>query len=377
MRLTEPPSSGTFPAVATESRIPPLRRRDTSPPDTPLTEREALVLQAVISHYVMTAEPTGSRTLARMFDLGVSPATIRNTMRDLEEKGLLFHPHTSAGRIPTDKAYRVYVDRLMQARALSREEIRQLKARLEGAASRSERFIDRAVQALTVLTRELGVALAPSLDEGRLERLDLLPAASDRVLLVLTIRSAQVKTIFVDVPRELSPDALQEVAGFMNERLAGLSLREVRETFARRVVPGDGPAGREDFLHIFVQSAERLFGGAPGEESVVLGSTSALASQPEFASDAALRSLLSLTEERRGLAAALAAREPGLKITIGVENPLPTLTDFSLVTADYRIGGTRGTIGVVGPTRMPYEKVVSLVQYTSRLLSEVLEQEGP
>ena len=348
--------------------VPELKRREALA--APLSERETLVLQAVISHYVMTAEPTGSRTLARMFDLGVSPATIRNTMRDLEEKGLLFHPHTSAGRIPTDKAYRLYVDRLMQARELSREEIRQLRERLDATASRSERFIACAVQALSVLTSELGVALAPSLEEGRLERLDLIPVASERVLLVLTVQSAHVRTIFVDLRREATPEALHEVAGFLNERLSGLTLREIRETFARRIV--DSPAGREDLLNIFVESADRLFSDDGGDH-VVLGTTSGLAAQPEFSSDAGLRSLLQLTEERSGLARALAEREPGLRITIGFENPQPALSDFSLVTADYRAGSTRGTIGVMGPTRMPYDKVVALVQYTSQLLTRVFE----
>jgi heat-inducible transcriptional repressor len=355
----------TFPA-------PNLQRRGALGGST-LSEREALVLQAVISHYVMTAEPTGSRTLARMFDLGVSPATIRNTMRDLEEKGLLFHPHTSAGRIPTDKAYRLYVDRLMHARALSREEIRQLRERLEGAAERGERFIGRAVQALSVLTRELGVALAPSLEEGHLERLDLISVSSERVLLVLTIHSAHVKTIFVDVPRDISAETLHDVAAFLNERLVGLNLREIRETFARRIT--DSPAGREDLLNIFVQSGDRLFGSDPQAEKVVLGTTSGLAGQPEFASDVGLRSLLTLTEEKSSLAQALGARDPGLKITIGVENTIPTLSDFSLITSDYRLGGVRGTIGVMGPTRMPYDKVIAIVQYTSRLLSEVFEDE--
>jgi heat-inducible transcriptional repressor len=354
-----------------ERPVPHLRPAS-SPTDTILSEREALVLQAVISLYVMTAEPAGSRTLARMFDFGLSPATLRNTMRDLEEKGLLFHPHTSAGRIPTDRAYRVYVDRLMHAQALSREEMRLLKERLEGTATRGERVIGRAVQALSVVTQELGVALAPSFEEARLERLNLIPVTSDRLLLVLTIGSAQVKTIFVDVPREVSGEQLQDVTAFLNDRLAGLSIRAIRENFARRVA--DPPAGHEDLLNIFVQSAERLFAAARQADQVVLGTTSGLAAQPEFSSDSGLRSLLTLTEEKTRLAETLAAREPGLRITIGVENSLPALSDFSLITADYHLGRLRGTIGVMGPTRMPYEKIVSLVQYTSRLITDVFEQ---
>jgi heat-inducible transcriptional repressor len=250
--------------------------------------------------------------------------------------------------------------------------MRLLKQRLEGTATRGERVIGRAVQALSVLTQELGVALAPSFEDARLERLNLIPVASDRLLLVLTMSSAQAKTIFVDVPREVSGEQLQDVTAFLNDRLAGLTVSAIRENFTRRMA--DPAAGHEDILNIFVQSAERFFAADPQADQVVLGTTSGLAAQPEFSSDTGLRSLLTLTEEKTRLAQALASREPGLKITIGVEN-LPALSDFSLITADYHLGQLRGTIGIMGPTRMPYEKIVSLVQYTSRLISDVFEQE--
>src|SRR6266513_3773151 len=166
---------------------------------TPLSERERQVLEAVIDAYVQTAEPAASRTIAKRLGLGLSAATIRNTMRDLEEKGYLYHPHTSAGRIPTDMAYRVYVDSLMQLREVSPSDSHQIREEL-AERNAVDQILERAAQVLGVLTKELGVAAGPTLDEALLERLELLQAGSDRLLLVLTLKSGVVRTIFVEVP---------------------------------------------------------------------------------------------------------------------------------------------------------------------------------
>src|SRR5918997_6676931 len=195
-----------------------------------LSRRERMVLEAVIRTYVQTAEPAGSRTLARRFGLGVSPATIRNTMSDLEEKGYLFHPHTSAGRIPTDRAYRVYVDNLMRLAPPSHQEQNTLRAELVGTRSAVEEILRRAAQVLGVLTQELGVAVAPALDQVVLERLELVQVSSDRLLLVFNLRSGVVRTIFVGVPGLVAPGSVQRVAQILNERLSGLTLKEIRAT---------------------------------------------------------------------------------------------------------------------------------------------------
>src|SRR5215208_2695323 len=165
-----------------------------------LSERELRVLEAVVQIYIETAEPAGSQTIARRFGLGVSAATIRNTMSELEDKGYLFHPHTSAGRIPTDRAYRVYVNQIMRLAPPSDEARHTLHAGLVGSRSAVEEVLRRAAQVLGVLTQELGVAVAPALDEMVLERLELLPVSSDRLLMVFNLRSGRVRTIFVEVP---------------------------------------------------------------------------------------------------------------------------------------------------------------------------------
>jgi heat-inducible transcriptional repressor len=342
----------------------------------PLTDRERQVLEAVIETYVQTAEPAGSRTIAKRHQLGLSPATIRNTMSDLEEKGYLYHPHTSAGRIPTDLAYRVYVDYLMRPPAIAAAQAQHLRGELEGQRAAIEAILSRAAQVLGVLTNELGVAVTPTLEEAVLERLDLLQVSTERLLLVLALRSGTVRTIFVEVPAELAPDAVQKVTVVLNERLAGLTLKEIRSTLADRLRDASpSEPGSSELLNIFVQEADGLFDVPMTQTGPVhLGSTQPLTGQPEFSTRAQLQGLLEVTERRDLLRDALAARGgEGLTITIGQEHADARLSPFTLVTSTYRFGPLTGVIGVMGPTRMAYDKIAALVNHTSRLVGELLE----
>jgi heat-inducible transcriptional repressor len=344
----------------------------------PLSEREHQILEAVIRTYVETAEPAGSRNVARRFRLGISPATVRNTMSDLEEKGYLYHPHTSAGRVPTDLAYRLYVDALMDRVSLTSAEQAALRTELvqggEGAAI--ERLLRRAAQVLGLLTQELGIAAAPQLEDATLERLDLIHVSEQRVLLVMSLRAAGVRTVYVDVPAALPAGALPPVAAILNERLAGHTLREIRATLPARLrdtVALDDPGA--GLMNVFLQSADDMFAPVTrSQDDLLLGSAAVLAEQPEFASGDRLRSLITLTERRDLLKSAVAARGAGegLKVTIGVEHHDPALSGFTLVTSEYHVGGLKGVIGVIGPTRMPYERVIAMVESTSALVSELL-----
>ncbi|MGH7508201.1 MAG: heat-inducible transcriptional repressor HrcA [bacterium] len=342
------------------------------PPDQ-LSERELRVLEAVVQTYIETAEPAGSQTIARRFGLGVSPATIRSTMSELEDKGYLFHPHTSAGRIPTDRAYRVYVDVIMRLSPPSHEEQHALRAELVGTRTAVDEVLRRAAQVLGVLTQELGVAVAPALDQMVLERLELVQVTTERLLLVFNLRSGVVRTIFVEVPGRVPMDSVQQVAQTLNERLSGLTLQEIRSTLPERLRDASGSEGRE-LLNIFIAEADGLFDLSNEDSTVVLGSAQMLADQPEFASNSRMRDLLRLTEGRDLLKQALESRrQRGLSITIGGENPDTRLSDFTLVTSSYEAGGLKGVIGVMGPTRMPYDKIIGLVEHTSRLVEGLLE----
>jgi heat-inducible transcriptional repressor len=339
-----------------------------------LNDRERMVLEAVIQTYVATAQPAGSRQLARRFNFGVSPATIRNTMSDLESKGYLFHPHTSAGRVPTDVAYRAYVDSILPASTFTRAERDRLAVQISSGGSAVENILRRAAQSLGIITQELGVALGPSFDASRLDRIELVRLASDRLLVVLSVQGGGVRTIYVDAHGVIADDAITEVSRVLNERLSGLTLREVRSSLSQRL--RDTTIGAAELINIFVEEGEHIFDVAlDSENDVMLGAASVLAEQPEFATADSMRRLVALTETRHYLAEVLRKRSDssGVSITIGNEHDDPALENFTLVTAQYRVGTLNGVIGVIGPTRMPYDKVISLVTHTSQLVTDLLD----
>lgn len=341
-----------------------------------LSERERQILEAVIRFYVESAEPAGSRNLSRRFGLGVSPATIRNTMSDLEEKGFLFHPHTSAGRIPTDKAYRVYVDELMQVRPLDSVERLQLAQEISAGGSAIESILRRAAQSLGVLTQELGVALGPRMEQAILEKLELVRLTSAKLILVLSLRGGAVRTIFIEVPGEIADDALAEVQLVLNERLAGLSLGDIRHSLGARLRDAATGSGSSELLNIFLQEGDALFDVSVPDDSqaLVLGQASLLADKPEFATGDQMRRLIEMTETRAELGALLRSRSSagGVSISIGSEHGSLLPGGLTLVTAEYHAGSLSGVIGVIGPTRMSYEKVIALVTHTSSLVTDLL-----
>ena len=301
-----------------------------------LSERERRVLEAVIQSYVETAEPAGSRTISRRFGIGVSPATIRNTMSDLEEKGYLFHPHTSAGRVPTDIAYRLYVDSLMRVAPIASSDRDLLAEHLTASGgSTIETILRRAAQTLSVLTQELGMAVGPRLDQIVLQRLELVRLSSERLVLVLSLHGGAVRTIFVEVGEQIADNALAEVSVVLNERLAGLTLSEIRSSLAARLRDAKSIVGGHELLNIFVQERESIFDDPlKRDESLVLGQTSVLAEQPEFASSDKMRRLLTLTESNEHLTEILRRRHvsPGVSITIGNEHGDPRFENFTIVT---------------------------------------------
>jgi len=266
------------------------------------------------------------------------------------------------------------VNEIMRLTPLTHEAQSTLRSELHGSRNLVDEILHRAAQVLGVLTQELGVAVAPALEEMVLERLDLVQVTSERLLLVFNLRSGIVRTIYVEVTTRLSPESVLDVARLLNERLSGLTLQTIRTTLPERLRDAGTPAGGAELLNIFIAEREDIFDLADDRNTVVLGSAQMLAEQPEFASNHRMRDLLRLTEGRDMLREALAERrQTGLSVTIGGENPDTRLSDFTLVTSSYQTGGLKGVIGVMGPTRMPYDKIISLVEHTSRLVEGLLE----
>ena len=298
-------------------------------------------------------------------------------MSDLEEKGFLFHPHTSAGRVPTNKAYRLFVDQLLALPAIVTPESGRMTEELTTGGSAIEAILRRAAQTLGVLTQELGVAVGPRLGRSVLRRLELVRVSTERLLMVLSLDGGVVRTVFVEVDGEIADSAVAQVTAVLNERLAGLNLDQIRSSLGVRLRDTAAGPGASELLNIFLQEGEQLFDAVLplGEENVLLGHASLLAEQPEFSEADRMRRLLALTERPDALADAIRRRTaPGVTITIGTEHSDPRLDEFTVVTAEYHVGTLNGVIGVIGPTRMPYEKVISLVSHTSRLLNDLLHQ---
>jgi heat-inducible transcriptional repressor len=227
-----------------------------------------------------------------------------------------------------------------------------------------------------VLTQELGVAMGPRLSTSVLRSLDLVRISEERLLMVLALEGGSVRTVFVEVAGSIAESALAEVTKVLNERLAGLTLEQIRSSVGLRLRDSVTVRDARELLNIFVQEAEALFDEkmALGEDRVLFGEAAVLAEQPEFAAADRMRRLIELTDRPQALADALRKRgeTSGISITIGTEHDDERLRDFTVVTAEYHAGSLTGVIGVIGPTRMPYEKVISLVNHTSQLLSELL-----
>lgn len=338
-----------------------------------LAGREKAILHSLIDYYIATATPVGSRIIANKYRLGISPATIRNTMQDLEEMGLLTHPHTSSGRVPTDKGYRVYVDTLLEPEELTQSEEKQIKNEILVDYAAVEDLLEQTSRVLANVSNQLGVTIAPRFDQGILARIDLIPVGDKKILVVLAVKHGLVRTVLLETESCLKTEALEKIKSILSERLCGLTLGEIKGSMEQRLKEVSNADPK--LIRLFLESGENLL-NFPEAEQIHLGGTANIVDQPEFKDREKLRNLMELIEEKRLLAELISAKgiKEGITITIGNEIQRGEMQPFSLVTSSYKAGKVSGTIGIIGPTRMRYAKLVSLVDYTAKLLSEVLSR---
>lgn len=332
-------------------------------------------MRLVITSFIETAGPVGSRSLARQYpSVGLSPASIRNTMSDLEEMGYLDHPYTSAGRLPTERGYRAFVDELMERRTLTADEKRVLQRQLQQRMSDVEHLFRESSQLLGQLTNLLGIVLSPNLSSGVLERLEIVPLSGQRLMFVLSVRGGLVKTIVLEFDADVRRSALDRVVGILNERLAGQTLRELRQTYAERIRDiEDEPTG---IVRLVMDDAPVLF-SEPSEGRLRFGSTQNLLNQPEFQEPDDLRHLIGVMEDEdlvvrviEDLSDPVTDGVGRALVSIGSESSSEAVERYSIVTSSYRLGGSVGALGVIGPTRMNYGHVVALVENMASLISE-------
>ncbi|MEW6082573.1 MAG: heat-inducible transcriptional repressor HrcA [Bacillota bacterium] len=335
-----------------------------------LDERKRKVLQALVEDYVATAAPVGSRTLARKYGLGVSPATIRNEMADLEEMGYLEQPHTSAGRIPTDLGYRFYVDSLMRIRGLDPYEIRRLCGVYERKFRQVEKVLQETVKALCDTTDYLALVLGPYIGRTSLRHVFLCPMGPGIAMLVLATDVGFVENRFLEVPEETTGEDLAYVARVLQTRLEGMDIARISST-AVVEIQSELSQYRTLLEHCLDMIRAAL---EPLEENRVwIGSTSKMMSLPEFRDVDRIRAIMRIIEQQELVMALMLNTGLGIKVSIGDENPVQEMRDCSLVTATYQVAGqVAGSVGLLGPKRMDYARAVAVVDVVEKALSEAL-----
>ncbi len=340
---------------------------------TDLKSRTHRILEAIILAYAESGLPIGSEFLWQNHQFKVSPATIRNDMVALEEQGLITHPHTSAGRVPTDRGYRYYVDLLMEPRRLHPEEETLIDSVCRLECDEPAQFLEESVHVLSGLTREAGVVLVPKLAQGSFRRLELIPMDQREIVGVLIASEGMVKHGLMELEESIDSEELERIERFLNQELAGMPLSQVPPYLERTLLEATSA-----FFHLYKRAVDLLRLGPffQEEPSVILEGASWILEAPEFQDMQRTRRLIKALEEKQELEEILrrdlSAEE--VKLHIGSENRGTSLTDCTIVAAPYRLrGGVMGAIGVIGPTRMNYPRVTALVRRMSQAVTRTFQ----
>ena len=337
-----------------------------------LDARKQKVLKAIIDDYIESAEPVGSRTLARKHDLGVSPATIRNEMADLEMLGYLEHLHTSSGRIPSSKGYRFYVNGLIPPKPVSEEEKKLINDWYRTRVRRIDEVFQETARIISKVTKNVSLVLAPQMTQARFRVLQFLPLDDRRVITVLMTDAGFVENKIVEMPAGATFEDFQRMAEVINKNLAGRSLAAISP---EKLLPIRDEIGDEGLYESALEVVNRALESGK-QERLYLGGTTQMLTQPEFHDVEKVKHTLMMLEKEELIKDILHAHMgDGLEVTIGQENEDSQMQDSSIITATYHLNGELlGTIAVLGPTHMEYAKAMSLLEYMNDNLTEVIRK---
>ncbi len=331
-------------------------------------------MQTIVQMFIMHASPVGSRSLAKQLqrEMKLSPATVRNVMADLEDLGYVTHPHTSAGRMPTDKGYRLYVDALMGHERISMADAEKVD---DIRRSPRENMLKDASRILGSVSHHLAVVRIPKFNDVIVKRVDLIRLAADRVLVVLALESDIVQTITIETGAIPTSNTLTEVNTYLNERLSGRPLRVLNEIFPEAMSDSTDP--EPSLVRLFVEQVGRL-NSTNAMQTVHVSGAQQLLSHPEFGDPERMRSVIELMENEDMIIHVVdnATAEEGVNIRIGNELDTEEMMDYSLVTTTYRVGSAKGSVSLIGPKRMQYSRMISLVQMVSDTLNDNLSSQG-
>ena len=336
-----------------------------------LSERKLCILKAVIDDYIMTGFPVGSRTISKRSGIDFSSATIRNEMADLEELGFLVQPHTSAGRIPSHTAYRFYVDKLMKVSKLNAKEAEFIRSYFEDRMSEIEQVMEKAAQVLSKTTHQISMVLRPQLKKSIIKSVQLVKITEQRAVLLVVTDAGLIKDTVINIPESISSGFMEMISNLLTDKLSGKSLEEAENDL---ILGLEENVKENSDLVTDIMSAIETSVEPHGMRGIVLGGTQNIIDFPSFMSIEKARNFLSVLETKDMLYEMMKkVTQLEFSVTIGQENECEELQDMSVVTATYKIGGkSLGSFGVIGPTRMDYAKIVSILGYVSNSMNSIL-----
>lgn len=338
-----------------------------------LTEREEKILQLIIEGYISSAEPIGSRTISKMINNKWSAATIRSVMADLEEMGLLYRPHAMAGRIPTSKAFRYYVDSLHIPEYPEKKTLQMVSRMFKLRYSYVEGVMEDASRALAELSRYTSIVVEPKVNTMRFKEVEFVKLSATTVLVVFVTSSGMVHTRFVDIEENLDPPTLNEMKDYMNGRFEGIPFYLLQNEIAE-----DIKNDRTRFNQLLAKINETIEAIIASEEKreIYIDGTSRMMDSPEFSDMERLKELFKTLERKEKLLRLIdkSLEEKGLHVFLGIESDIKEMKDMSIITSTYRITDSSfGVLGVIGPMRMNYSKIIPIVDYTARTVTDILK----
>lgn len=341
--------------------------------DKALSERAQFLLKTLVERYIRDGEPVGSRTLSKDSGLDLSPASIRNIMADLEEFGFIAAPHTSAGRVPTVKGYRLFVDSLLKVKPLDEREVSLMRSHLDPAETNPQQLLVSASNMLSAITRMTGVVTLPRREHASWKHIEFLPLAKDRVLVILVLEDGEVQNRVLHLERGYDPAGLQQISNYLNGHFAGRDIHELRRGLLNEL--NKTRESMNDLMRAAIVMADKVFQAHDGEPTYMMTGETNLMDFAELSDMEKLRRLFEAFNQKRDILTLLdkCIAAEGVQIFIGEESGYKVLDAVSVVSAPYHMGeGVVGVLGVIGPTRMAYERVIPIVDVTARLLSAAL-----
>jgi heat-inducible transcriptional repressor len=336
--------------------------------------RKRKILKAIIQSHISTAEPIGSRTIWKIYRLGISPATIRNVMAELEEAGLIMQPHASAGRIPTDRGYRYYVDTLMEMQRITKEEEERIRKEYSTKLKEVEDVMRKTCRLLSEITEQAALFLLPRMKRALFKRIELISIDNSTALAILMTDTGLVRNAVMEIEDGITQEDLSKISRFLNRELNDVSLSDVKNFLLRRAL-----AEKDSFFYLYKRAMEIAHLGSflDYEDRLWLDGTSYILEQPEFKDLKKMRILVRALEGKRDLLDILIvdADEEGTRVHIGSEIEYSDINSCSLVVASYKVRGRiAGTLGVIGPMRMEYAKVIPIVSYVADIVGKRISE---